>query len=58
VGSENFSATSLDANRELGILIADRQALATLTTTFGVDWSAARCTLCELRVRQHDRPLG
>jgi cardiolipin synthase A/B len=41
VGSENFSATSLDANRELGILIADRQALVTLTTTFGVDWSAS-----------------
>lgn len=39
VGSVNFSATSLDANRELGILIADPDALATLTATFGVDWS-------------------
>ena len=40
VGSVNFSATSLDANRELGLLIADPDALATLTATFGVDWNA------------------
>jgi phosphatidylserine/phosphatidylglycerophosphate/cardiolipin synthase-like enzyme len=39
VGSVNFSATSLDENRELGILIADPDALATLIATFGTDWS-------------------
>ena len=39
VGSENFSATSLDQNRELGIIIGDRQALATLGATFTQDWS-------------------
>lgn len=39
VGSENFSATSLDQNRELGIIIGDRQALVTLSTTFAQDWS-------------------
>lgn len=41
VGSENFSANSLDANRELGLIIADPTALATLETTFNVDWVLA-----------------
>lgn len=41
VGSENFSANSLDDNRELGILIADQSAIATLTHTFQQDWSSA-----------------
>lgn len=42
VGSENFSATSLDENRELGILIADQAVIATLTQTFQQDWSSAQ----------------
>lgn len=42
VGSENFSATSLDKNRELGILIADPAVIATLTQTFQQDWSSAQ----------------
>jgi cardiolipin synthase A/B len=42
VGSENFSATSLDDNRELGIMIADPTALATLNQTFQQDWSSAQ----------------
>jgi phosphatidylserine/phosphatidylglycerophosphate/cardiolipin synthase-like enzyme len=42
VGSENFSATSLDQNRELGILIADQTVIATLTQTFQQDWSSAQ----------------
>jgi phosphatidylserine/phosphatidylglycerophosphate/cardiolipin synthase-like enzyme len=42
VGSENFSATSLDENRELGILIADQTVIATLTQTFQQDWSSAQ----------------
>ncbi|HEU5344026.1 MAG TPA: phospholipase D-like domain-containing protein [Ktedonobacterales bacterium] len=42
VGSENFSATSLDENRELGILIADPTVIATLTQTFQQDWSSAQ----------------
>lgn len=41
VGSENFSSTSLDENRELGLLIADPQVIATLTQTFQQDWSDA-----------------
>lgn len=40
VGSENFSANSLDDNRELGILIADPAALTTLSATFGTDWES------------------
>ncbi len=39
VGSENFSATSLDKNREVGLLIADSGALGTLGQTFQSDWS-------------------
>lgn len=42
VGSENFSATSLDENRELGILIADQTAIATLNQTFQQDWTSAQ----------------
>ena len=42
VGSQNFSATSLDQNRELGILVADPAALATLAGTFAGDWGGAR----------------
>jgi phosphatidylserine/phosphatidylglycerophosphate/cardiolipin synthase-like enzyme len=42
VGSENFSANSLDDNRELGILIADPAALALLTQTFQQDWTSAQ----------------
>ena len=41
-GSENFSATSLDKNRELGIMIDDTQALATFEHTFGLDWAVAK----------------
>jgi phosphatidylserine/phosphatidylglycerophosphate/cardiolipin synthase-like enzyme len=42
VGSENFSAQSLDANRELGIVVADPAALARLTATFASDWATAK----------------
>ena len=41
VGSENFSATSLDANRELGIVVADPAAIAKLQETFARDWDNA-----------------
>jgi phosphatidylserine/phosphatidylglycerophosphate/cardiolipin synthase-like enzyme len=39
VGSENFSSTSLDRNRELGILITEKSVITTLSTTFQQDWS-------------------
>lgn len=38
VGSENISLTSLDKNRELGILITDATILQTLQQTFQQDW--------------------
>lgn len=38
VGSENFSPTSLDQNREVGLLLADTSALATIAATFERDW--------------------
>jgi phosphatidylserine/phosphatidylglycerophosphate/cardiolipin synthase-like enzyme len=38
MGSENFSATSLDKNRELGILLTDSSMLSSLESTFQSDW--------------------
>ncbi|HWE60935.1 MAG TPA: phospholipase D-like domain-containing protein [Chloroflexota bacterium] len=40
VGSENFSPTSLDRNRELGVLISDPTALQRLQATFARDWNS------------------
>jgi cardiolipin synthase len=40
VGSENISAASLDKNRELGVLLADPDALARLAATFAQDWAS------------------
>ncbi len=41
VGSDNFSANSLDDNRELGLVIADPVAIDTLGQTFSGDWAKA-----------------
>jgi cardiolipin synthase A/B len=41
VGSQNLSATSLDQNRELGIVVDDPVNLARLTRTFAIDFRAA-----------------
>ena len=41
-GSENFSSTSLDKNREIGVIIADAQALSTFESVFGQDWALAQ----------------
>jgi phosphatidylserine/phosphatidylglycerophosphate/cardiolipin synthase-like enzyme len=38
VGSQNLSATSLDLNRELGIIVDDPVSLARLTRTFALDF--------------------
>jgi cardiolipin synthase len=40
VGSQNLSATSLDQNRELGIIIDDPVNLSRLTETFAIDFRA------------------
>ncbi|MBO0777900.1 MAG: hypothetical protein J2P37_03645 [Ktedonobacteraceae bacterium] len=42
VGSENISSASLDKNRELGLLVADRQVMSTLQGTFQRDWRDSR----------------
>ncbi|HVN26325.1 MAG TPA: phospholipase D-like domain-containing protein [Candidatus Paceibacterota bacterium] len=42
VGSENFSATSLDENRELGIVVANPGITQPLAATFEADWVAAK----------------
>jgi phosphatidylserine/phosphatidylglycerophosphate/cardiolipin synthase-like enzyme len=40
VGSENLSSTSLDHNRELGVIVTDPSSITPLTTTFEKDWAA------------------
>ena len=40
IGSENFSPTSLDKNRELGILVDDSGILQVLSSTFNDDWNS------------------
>jgi hypothetical protein len=40
VGSENFSATSLDDNREMCVLLASPAVLGTLSGTCAADWAA------------------
>jgi cardiolipin synthase len=42
VGSENFSSTSLDKNRELGLIIAAPEIIQTLETTFMDDYAASQ----------------
>ena len=41
VGSQNLSATSLDQNRELGIIVHDPVNLSRLSRTFAIDFRAA-----------------
>jgi cardiolipin synthase len=41
VGSENFSSTSLDKNRELGLIIAAPDIIQMLETTFMTDYAAS-----------------
>jgi phosphatidylserine/phosphatidylglycerophosphate/cardiolipin synthase-like enzyme len=41
VGSANFSATSLDKNRELGLLTSTAAAVSTVATTVAADLTAA-----------------
>ncbi len=41
IGSENFSETSLDENRELGIIISRPDIIQSLRATFDADWAGA-----------------
>ncbi len=40
VGSENFSYTSLEKNREVGVIMVEASSIAPLVTTFEADWTA------------------
>lgn len=42
VGSENFSAASLDTNREIGILTTDIAIIGRLSSIFTKDWAAGK----------------
>lgn len=42
IGSQNFSATSLDQNRELGIVLDDAVSLSRLSRVFDLDFRAAQ----------------
>jgi phosphatidylserine/phosphatidylglycerophosphate/cardiolipin synthase-like enzyme len=42
VGSENFTAASLDTNREVGLLTTDTAVITRLTTVFTKDWTTAK----------------
>ena len=42
IGSENFSETSLDHNRELGTIISNPAILRSLAATFTADWRGAK----------------
>ena len=42
IGSENFSFTSLNKNRELGIFLKDPQIISSIENTFTTDWQNAR----------------
>jgi phosphatidylserine/phosphatidylglycerophosphate/cardiolipin synthase-like enzyme len=42
ISSENFSKTSLDRNRELGILVDDTDILSSLNSTFESDWQTTQ----------------
>ena len=41
VGSQNFSSTSLEQNRELGLVTSDPRVVASLVKTFAGDWQNA-----------------
>lgn len=41
LGSINFSTNSMDNNREIGLMLADPAAIATLRATFDRDWPKA-----------------
>lgn len=40
VGSENFSYTSLEKNREVGVVMVEASSIAPLLATFETDWTA------------------
>ena len=45
IGSENFSCTSLDKNRECGIIVSESAILDRLNTTYAADWAKPSVTV-------------
>ena len=43
-GSQTFSAISLDANREIGVIVADSPVVAQLASVAQGDWDTAQAT--------------
>jgi cardiolipin synthase len=41
VGSENLSYTSLENNREVGVVVVEPSSIAPMTTTFEADWAVS-----------------
>jgi phosphatidylserine/phosphatidylglycerophosphate/cardiolipin synthase-like enzyme len=41
VGSENLSTTSLDQNREIGLVLSDSSLASQIERTFGADWAGS-----------------
>jgi phosphatidylserine/phosphatidylglycerophosphate/cardiolipin synthase-like enzyme len=42
IGSENFSSTSLNDNRELGLIISNRAVLSAIASTFAADFRGGK----------------
>ena len=40
-GSENLSYTSLNKNREVGVVLTEKLAISAMVTTFDKDWAIA-----------------
>jgi cardiolipin synthase len=48
IGSENFSANSLDHNREVGMLVSDKNVVGKLASTIRGDWNATNSNNAEM----------
>jgi phosphatidylserine/phosphatidylglycerophosphate/cardiolipin synthase-like enzyme len=48
IGSQNFTATSMDENREIGLVIEDRPMLDRLRAIFDADFAAASASTCAI----------
>jgi len=38
IGSANFTPTSMDSNRELGVILESEEAISKIINTFNSDW--------------------
>lgn len=42
IGSENFSAASLNRNRELGLITGSQQVMSSIAATFAADYRTGK----------------